>query len=219
MDSKNMRSFKQYLQEEIEPIYELFCNFYLESSLDEDPSVIKRLKDYAKTTFPNSEFIERADVVEMFLQIQPQQLDSILGISGEFKLKMSAEFKNEGYPVQHISAILFSYGLPKHELNYEDVNVQLLAINDSLSGLDKFIGPRVQMITIQDGANLRKNVLSLFKMPHVKTFSIERGVFVRTDTPFDGWSTIVMKHLKGDRNIAACQTELLKNGFKNYAKI
>lgn len=78
----------------------------------------------------------------------------------------------------------------------------------SLAGVHKIIQPKESLIV----ANLRavnESVLGLLK--------IDKD----TDIYLNGtseWSRIVRKYLT-DRDIAKCQTELLKNGLKQYAKL
>jgi hypothetical protein len=56
--------------------------------------------------------------------------------------------------------------------------------------------------------SLRKPILSLLKIKKLKNIICDN----------EDVQAIVNGHMQ-DKNIAACQTELMKNGFKEYAKL
>jgi hypothetical protein len=78
----------------------------------------------------------------------------------------------------------------------------------SLSGIYKVLQPKETLLIAHLHA-IDDSILGLFK------FDKEIDIYLNGNST---WSTIVRKYLK-TRDIAKCQTELMKNGLKQYAKL
>lgn len=94
---------------------------------------------------------------------------------------------------------------PKFGAIYSNAkNVSLIGLSSQLNNDCEF--------ELSFPENVSAGGLCLLKFKNLKL----RNVW---NVPQPKWLQIIEAHHKGDKNIAACQTELMKNGFKQHAKL
>lgn len=110
---------------------------------------------------------------------------------------------------------------PAFPLNFSNFDYSKITIylppNSTLTNIEKLL-INVNHLEINNVENLAGGLLGILKIKELNTLALQ--VSKKTNlTKINQISKIISAHLKGDRNIAACQTELMKNGFKEYAKL
>jgi hypothetical protein len=115
---------------------------------------------------------------------------------------------DELFEVYYFESELQSVGFPTYKLEWQNI---LLSVepNQSISGLDKVIGP-CQSLVISQCHNVVGGVLSLLL--------IDRIPFLTFNTIEPKWLAIIDKHLENERDVLECQEELITNGLRQYAK-
>lgn len=89
----------------------------------------------------------------------------------------------------------------------------------SLKGLDTFL-KKCERTELYIPGSLQSHLLCVMKIPGIYQVSIDDNeMSLDSDEPVVRAARIVTHHLRTDKGISACQTALLKNGLKEYAKL
>lgn len=216
-----MLNFKQYLQES-EVRYELFILINcIESFSDEELSAIRdAFQNTQNTTYRVADF-----EISFYTKLGRDKVhnyDYIDQIKTDIVLTLKQVLEKTNNAVNYTNDVVLNcYGIPDTLVDYQIVNIKLASTNTNLTNIEKVVGKSVEILYIEHCQYLKERVLSLFKLTRVDELYLTNTVFDPEyhSSNLTPWQKIVQTHFNTGRNIAACQTELMKNGFKEYAKL
>lgn len=153
--------------------------------------------------------------IEQFNNIHPLILKEIYNIYKQFPKNI----EESDTPIEQIYSEFTSLTLtvlPTEKINYVGQIVLLNSTNfESLHNINKFIN--CSELHIDRAVNVKRNILSIFLLKNVKVYLFYTFTdFKEKDVD---WINIVTKYLGGDKDIIACQEELIENGYKEFAKL
>lgn len=104
-------------------------------------------------------------------------------------------------------------GYSKVKIEYFSLNLTI--VNDKFQFSEFIKNVDVERLNVINFFKYKNGMMSLFKMPELRRIIRTDIIGVDDKTPM---FKIVNSHLAADRNASKCQTELMKTGFKQYAK-
>lgn len=153
--------------------------------------------------------------IEQFNNIHPLILKEIYNIYKQFPKNI----EESDTPIEQIYSEFTSLTLtvlPTEKINYVGQIVLFNSTNfESLHHINKFIN--CSELHIDRAVNVKRNILSIFLLKDVKVYLFYTFTdFKEKDVD---WINIVTKYLGGDKDIIACQEELIEHGYKEFAKL
>jgi hypothetical protein len=213
-----MQSFKQFLQEEMKPSVVLFLELSINLALSENASKWEKM---IKTLLTPKFKVQKVTLTGQNNSVVVLLDESNKHFTSAEVYKIAKEVKEEliydasigsKFPEAPLSEIklIVKNTLPKNvtlEFNtillnfHEATNVSLLGIHDQL---------KTDNVHIIDVSSVTSGGLGLMKF---------KKLTINTSGKQPSWVTIIENCHKEGKSIAVCQTELMKNGFKEYAKL
>lgn len=221
-----MRSFKEFLQEDTVTnvgkslVYYIIMIDVKRSEISDKNIYIEKLKREA-----NASFVTFHNLNDNYYSIAAK-----IDIDGNFNEETAKQINGKIdsiFSAGKIDPYTFSYGtinvvgFPTVKIDFDKVTLSCyrefdegpLVVLKNLTGIEKFIS--CKSLTLYQSNHVERGVLSILKIPRIQRFIYSQQDTVEQDRI---WQKIVENYVGTGKNISACQTELMKNGMKEYAR-
>ena len=176
---------------------------------------LKKLEDFSREVCEKNDYILKNTIISKIdarvykVRIDvPHKEANIDDFLSQYVQRMFEVF-NQYLSIQQVLIFAYSPITAKIIAMHNKVNLQLTGEKDELKGIDKKL--QCQWLNIMDFKKLNSGLLSLFGMKNIRDIQ----------TGYQGFEVIniLNKHLKGERDVLACQEEMIAAGFKQYARL
>jgi hypothetical protein len=223
-----MQSFKQYLQE-VETDSNIQFGMFVETKVKIEYSPysleyeLKNLiiKVAKKKGYDISSYVSTYYGIDLKFKITKQiqcQAETIQKLRDVISSTVNEFFTTKISPELQVTSTkteLSCFGFPNFKLSINEGNISYWCEEgQSISNLDKVI-LKCDEFKLNKANMIKGGILSLLKLK-MPVNIIGAGPF-GSNSP--RWYSIVNPYLQGDRNILACQEELIDNGLKDYAEL
>jgi hypothetical protein len=233
MDLNNMQNFREYYESEVEYgklfySIQFFVNVKLQSltaaaGQRENLAVIRNqiknaLKEVglARDTFSSNDTNKQSFfTLDVKLENKKWSKAELLAVKEKTikAIKSVPQFKDKEFEFDSDCIVVTGTLHPSSSIEWDNVDLVYTTNEISLVNIDKQLkNVKHLKIFLSSSVSVLEGGLGILKMLSLKSFIIE------LPRPPE-WLKIIKAHFDADKNISKAQTELFKNGFKEYAKL